>query len=110
MLMNSLVSCCTIKGGLLRFSAILAVLLLGFNFPLQGQQYMFQINDFRAFNETINLKGSSKIFEDRLRLTSDQPQQSGSCWYSEKQIDFSQGFETEFTFLISNDKSGVLQG
>lgn len=71
---------------------------------------MFQINDFKAFNETINLKGSTVIEGDRLRLTSDKPGQSGACWYSADKINFSHGFETEFTFLISSDKSTQLPG
>jgi len=71
---------------------------------------MFQINDFRASNENINLKGSAAVSGDRLRLTSDQANQAGSCWYSSKKIDFAQGFETEFTFLISQDNKSVLPG
>lgn len=75
-----------------------------------AQQYMFQINDFRAFDETLNLTGTTTIFEDRLRLTSDKPGQAGACWYSADKIDFSNGFETEFTFLISSEHSNSLPG
>jgi hypothetical protein len=108
--MKSLVSFYVVKSPVSRFASIFFVLFIAATFSVQGQQYMFQINDFRAFNETLNLKGSSKIFEDRLRLTSDQPGQAGSCWYSAKKIDFAQGFETEFTFLISSNKTEVLPG
>ena len=75
-----------------------------------AQQYMFQINDFRAFEENVNLLGSSVISGDRLRLTSDLPGQIGACWYSSRKINFKEGFETEFTFLISSEKSSVLPG
>ncbi|HUR30695.1 MAG TPA: L-type lectin-domain containing protein [Saprospiraceae bacterium] len=75
-----------------------------------GQQYMFQINDFRAFDKTINMKGSTELFNDKLRMTSDKPNQTGACWYSAKKIDFTHGFETEFTFLISSDKPSALPG
>lgn len=71
-----------------------------------GQQYMFQINDFKAFDKTVNLLGAATIGNNRLRLTSDHPDQTGACWYSDKKIDFSKGFETEFVFLISSDKVG----
>ena len=71
---------------------------------------MFQINDFRAFDKTITMKGSTALFDNRLRLTSDKPNQMGACWYSAKKIDFTQGFETEFTFLISSDKPSSLPG
>lgn len=77
---------------------------------VNGQQYLFQINDFKAVSNTITTEGSAKISPDRLRLTADQPQQAGACWYSEKKIDFSEGFETEFTFLITTDKTGKLPG
>lgn len=75
-----------------------------------AQQYLFQINDFRASNESLNLTGSSKLTDDRLRLTSDMPGQTGACWYSVDKIDFSEGFETEFTFLISSDKPDAMPG
>ena len=94
-----------------RVGHVLFFLALTFSVSMvHGQKYMFQINDFRAFNETINLKGSSAIFEDRLRLTSDQPDQAGACWYSAKKINFSEGFETEFTFLISSKTPDALPG
>ena len=71
---------------------------------------MFQINDFKAFSENVNLDGAASISGERLRLTSDQPGQTGACWYAAKKIDFREGFETEFTFLISSDTKNVLPG
>lgn len=71
-----------------------------------GQQYMFQINDFKAVGANLSLEGSTSILGDRLRLTKDLPQQSGACWYKSKKIDFTHGFETEFTFLISQSDPG----
>ena len=74
------------------------------------QQYMFQINDFRAFSESINMQGSTVLAGEKLRLTSDKPNESGACWYAARKIDFSEGFETEFTFLISSKQPGNLPG
>lgn len=76
----------------------------------EGQKYMFQINDFKAFSDNVNLDGSAIIAGERLRLTADKPRQSGACWYSAKKIDFTGGFETEFTFLISSDSSKMMPG
>ncbi|HZV68295.1 MAG TPA: L-type lectin-domain containing protein [Saprospiraceae bacterium] len=75
-----------------------------------GQKYMFQINDFKAFSDNVNLDGSAFISGERLRLTSDKPNQSGACWYSARKIDFTEGFETEFTFLISGDSAKMMPG
>ncbi len=75
-----------------------------------AQKYMFQINDFKAFTDNVNLDGSASISSDRLRLTSDKSGQTGACWYSARKIDFKEGFETEFTFLISSDTKGALPG
>ncbi|MEP6648229.1 MAG: L-type lectin-domain containing protein [Saprospiraceae bacterium] len=71
---------------------------------------MFQINDFKAFSGNVNLDGSAAIVGERLRLTTDKPMQTGACWYAAKKIDFTEGFETEFTFLISSDSSKELPG
>lgn len=78
--------------------------------PLTAQQYMFQINDFRAFGETINLKGSATLADEKVRLTADKPEQMGACWYADRKIDFTDGFETEFTFLISKDNAAAMPG
>src|SRR4030095_3005141 len=90
------------------------ILVLGFAIlftnQVMGQKYMFQINDFKAFSDSINLDGSSIIAGERLRLTSDKPNQSGACWYSAKKINFSDGFESEFTFLISSDSKDKMAG
>jgi hypothetical protein len=64
---------------------------------------MFQINDFKAVGANLSLEGSASISGDRLRLTKDLPQQTAACWYKTKKIDFTDGFESEFTFLISKD-------
>ncbi len=94
-----------------RFLGIpMVVLFLVIVQRMDAQQYMFQINDFGASNDKINLKGAAAISGERLRLTSDKPGQTGACWYSAKKIDFSDGFETEFTFLISSDKANSLPG
>lgn len=78
--------------------------------PIVGQPYMFQINDFKAFSDNVSVGGACQLLSDRLRLTPDAPNQSGACWYKAKKINFTDGFETEFTFLISSDKANVLPG
>ncbi len=87
------------------------LILFFFQFiKVDGQTYMFQINDFKAFSDKVHLSGSSSIAGERLRLTSDKPNETGACWYSAKKIDFTEGFETEFTFLISSDTKDKLPG
>ncbi|MFZ1677660.1 MAG: L-type lectin-domain containing protein [Saprospiraceae bacterium] len=96
----------------------ISVLIMNFSFVFfmvmfnqaEGQKYMFQINDFKAFSDNVNLDGSAAITGERLRLTSDKPGQTGACWYSAKKIDFTEGFETEFTFLISSDSTKMMPG
>ncbi|MDQ3017573.1 MAG: L-type lectin-domain containing protein, partial [Bacteroidota bacterium] len=75
-----------------------------------SQEYLFQINDFKALSDNITTQGSTQVLKDRVRLTTDQPNQSGACWYSARKINFAEGFETEFTFLISSAKTGKLPG
>ncbi len=75
-----------------------------------GQNYMFQINEFKAANQHLSLHGSCATSEGKLRLTTDKPEQVGACWYKDKKIDFSEGFETEFTFQITTEKSGMIPG
>lgn len=58
----------------------------------------------------MNLKGSAQILSDRIRLTSEKANQTAACWFKEKQIDFSSGFETEFTFQIDNSDPSITQG
>ena len=77
---------------------------------IQAQQYLFQINDFKAAGDNISTEGSAQLSSDRVRLTPDQPGQTGACWYSSKKINFRGGFETEFTFLISGASQGRLPG
>jgi len=90
--------------------AILAFLFLsGFN-QLFGQEYLFQINDFKASDGSINLLGGCSMAEGKLRLVSDKASQAGACWYKARKIDFTDGFETEFTFLINQNAPGVLPG
>lgn len=90
-------------------NCLLVLLVLMPDF-LGAQQYMFQINDFRVSDQTINLKGSATITDEKLRLTADKPGQTGACWYSAKKINFTEGFETEFTFLISKDNTSTMPG
>lgn len=77
---------------------------------LEAQEFLFQINDFKASDQTINLRGGCSVAEGKLRLTSDKPNQAGACWYKTRKIDFTDGFESEFTFLISKDVTGVAPG
>ena len=85
-------------------------LMIMLSIPVSGQDYLFQINDFKALSDNISVEGSTVLGKDRVRLTTDKPNQSGACWYSAKKIDFTDGFETEFTFLISSDQKTKLPG
>ncbi len=64
-------------------------------------QYVFAVNDFQAAKQDLNLCGQAMFFQNYLRLTSAQTNQQGACWFKTNKILLSQGFETEFTFLIS---------
>jgi len=86
------------------------MLVMFFAMRMDGQNYLFQINDFKASDESINLKGACSIVEGKLRLAPDKANQVGACWYKARKIDFSEGFETEFTFLITKDDRSVLPG
>lgn len=77
---------------------------------VEAQEFLFQINDFKASDQSINLRGGCSVTEGKLRLTSDKPNQAGACWYKTRKIDFTDGFESEFTFLISKDVTGVPPG
>jgi hypothetical protein len=88
----------------------LAFFLMVITFPLAGQNYLFQINDFKASDASINLLGGAAMVEGKLRLTADKANQAGACWYKSKKIDFTDGFETEFTFLITKNAEGALPG
>ncbi len=91
------------------FNILVSTILL-FVSPVVAQSYLFQINDFKASNANINLQGGTSIVDGKLRLTPDKPDQTGACWYKAKKIDFTEGFESEFTFLISSDTPGSLPG
>ena len=71
---------------------------------------MFQINDFKAFQENISLGGAAVLMNEVLRLTPDKPHQAGACWYKANKINFENGFETEFTFLISSGTANAMPG
>lgn len=64
-------------------------------------QQVFQINDFGAAQSDLNILGSAAFVGDRLRLTPARTHSEGACWYKVAQIDIRKGFETEFTFLVS---------
>ena len=67
-----------------------------------GQDYLLDINDFKAHQSDLSIIGDAIIFEDRMRLTQAKTVQVGGTWFSAKQINLAEGFETEFTFLISD--------
>ena len=89
---------------------LLACLLISHTLMIQGQQYLFQINSFKASDQSINLRGGCAIADGKLRIVADKPAQAGACWYKAKKIDFTDGFESEFTFLISKDAAGTPPG
>ena len=90
--------------------AVLVVMIFQVVINLEAQEFLFQINDFKASDQSINLRGGCTVAEGKLRLTSDKPNQAGACWYKTRKIDFTDGFESEFTFLISKDVTGVAPG
>lgn len=90
--------------------AILVVMTFLTVLHLEAQEYLFQINDFKASDQSINLKGGCSVAEGKLRIASDKPNQAGACWYKTRKIDFKDGFESEFTFLISKEVTGVPPG
>ena len=92
---------------MVRFWMVL-FLATGFFSPADAQTY-FEINNFQAQLDKINLLGNAQATGSELWLTPDQPGQLGSCWYAQNKIDLNQGFDTEFTFEIataSGQKAG----
>ncbi|MEL6989563.1 MAG: L-type lectin-domain containing protein, partial [Bacteroidota bacterium] len=80
---------------LLSFIILSHISLAGFS------QALFEINDFKAFGEDISLVAQSSLVDTKIRLTSAKGTQEGACWYNKSKIDLSLGFETEFTFVIT---------
>lgn len=80
---------------------ILSLLMLFAHFGLLKSQYVFSINDFKATQDKLSLVGNATYYQDRLRITPAVAGQEGACWYKQRQIDLTRGFETEFVFLIS---------
>ncbi len=67
-----------------------------------GAQHIFQINNFQATAGDLSLCGQAEYHETRLRLSSARPEQQGAAWYKTSKLHLANGFETEFTFLISS--------
>lgn len=76
----------------------------------QIDPFVFQINDFKATESSVNLEGSATMMADRIRLTPEKINQTAACWFKEKQIDFTHGFETEFTFQITRSDASKPEG
>ena len=64
-------------------------------------QHVFEINDFPATEDRLSLNGKAGFDQNRLRIAPALPGEEGSCWYNDQKINLAHGFETEFTFLIS---------
>ncbi len=90
--------------------AVLVLMTFVAALHLEAQEFLFQINDFKASDQSINLEGGCSVAEGKLRIASDKPNQAGACWYKTRKIDFKDGFESEFTFLISKEVNGVPPG
>ncbi len=65
-------------------------------------QSFFQIDDFSAYEESLTLTGDAVFYAEKLRLAPAQNYRQGAAWFSERQIDLSKGFETEFIFRMTN--------
>lgn len=82
----------------IRLLALIAILFTG---TVGYGQYVFAVNDFQAAKQDLNLCGQAEYFQNYLRLTTARSNQQGACWFKTRKVLLSQGFETEFTFLIS---------
>jgi hypothetical protein len=71
---------------------------------------MFQINDFKAFSDSINLDGASSIAGERLRLTSDKPNQSGACGIQQRKLISPMDLKRNLLSLISSDSKDKMAG
>ncbi len=65
-------------------------------------QVLFKTNEFNISKKELFLANDCVVKDKRLRLTAAKPQQSGACWY-QKKVNIETGFETEFTFLLSDN-------
>lgn len=85
----------------------LTLFFLLFVFGLQSQ-YVFQINDFRAFDNDLSMLGNAAFKGEALRVSPASANVTGAAWYKQRKIDLKNGFETEFSFLISgqDDQGG----
>lgn len=81
--------------------AIIFCFLLFLGLNSSAQDYLFEINNFQAHEDDLSILGKAQVFEDRMRLTSSNQNEAGGCWYARDMIYLADGFETEFTFLIS---------
>jgi len=81
-------------------SISIGCLLVLFGLRLEGQ-VLFEINDFKAERENIQLVGKSQIKGEVLRLVNTEKNISGAAWYQNEEIDLSKGFYTEFEFRIT---------
>lgn len=96
----------SIKVGFFRFSyAIFMMTLVAYGYS----QVLFEINDFKASQESIQTNGAANIDGEVLRLVSAEKSLSGSAWYQDQQIELDKGFYTEFEFRIS-EKDPALGG
>jgi len=66
-----------------------------------AQDYLFEINEFQAHKADLTTVQNAFLMKDRLRLTSADKHQIGACWFTKEKLLLSNGFETEFTFLIT---------
>ncbi len=75
---------------------------LAFPVVIGAQGYLFEINDFKAHEDDLNTVGNTVLLADRLRLTPAENHRIGACWFTRQKIYLDHGFETEFTFLITD--------
>jgi hypothetical protein len=66
-------------------------------------QYVFTVNNFEAAKNDLSLCGDATFYNNYMRLTSAKPNQQGAGWYKTTKVLLTDGFETEFTFLISGE-------
>ncbi len=67
-------------------------------------QTYFNINDFPASLQYLSTLGSTIVEGKSLVLTKEEKDRVGACWYKSEKLKVSEGFDTHFTFRISNSE------
>ncbi len=83
------------------FTVTLVVLIASLANEGIVSQTIFEINNFNAHSDDLQLLGSATYENNILRLTPSEKDKAGACWFKAQKIDLSQGFYMDFEFRIS---------